>query len=68
MVRILHAGKMDMIMFYACVSYEVPLTYVYVTLAIIGRRTITIEDSSMDGSSPATEEYDGRFSISPTYS
>ena len=28
---------------------------------------ITSEDSGMDGSSPVTEEYDGRFSISPTY-
>jgi hypothetical protein len=26
-----------------------------------------IEDSGMDGFNPTTEEYDGRFSISPAY-
>src|SRR3954464_7018897 len=66
-VRIARAGKVDMIVFSACVSYEALLTYVYVALADIGRCTITSEDSGMDESSLATEEYDGRFSNSLTY-
>ena len=36
-VRITRLGKVDMIVFSACVSYEALLTYVYVALADIGR-------------------------------